>query len=93
MRFAAKHDVASSGGDDFARQWMKSVEDPLLFIRQNPGTMSLSRPARARRIWRSRSEETPWSQPRSWTAFSIIRRSSRSAEIAIGSAKSDDPAF
>jgi hypothetical protein len=44
MRFAAKHDVASSGGDDFARQWMKSVEDPLLFIRQNPGTMSLSRP-------------------------------------------------
>ena len=36
---------------------------------------------------------TPWSQPRSWTAFSIIRRSSPSAEIAIGSGKSDDPAF
>ena len=50
MRFAAKHDVASSGGDDFARQWMKSVEDPLFFIRQNPGAMSLSRPERARRI-------------------------------------------
>jgi hypothetical protein len=50
MRFAAKHDAASSGGDDSARQWMKSVEDPLLLIRQNPGAMSLSRPEPAKRI-------------------------------------------
>jgi hypothetical protein len=39
---------------------MKRVVD-CLFTRQNPGAMSLSRPARARRIWRPRSA-WPWSK-------------------------------
>ena len=56
MLHASVHDAPTARRHRFARKRMKRVVD-CLFTRQNPGAMSLSRPARARRIWRSRSRE------------------------------------
>ena len=49
MHIAAAHDAPTTRRHRPARQRMKGVVDRL-FARQNPGAMSLSRPARARRI-------------------------------------------
>jgi hypothetical protein len=49
MNDAAENSASTARGDRLTRERMKRVVDSLL-ARQNPGAMSLSRPARARRI-------------------------------------------
>ena len=56
MHIAAAHHPPTTRRHYPAGQRMKGVVDRL-FARQNPGAMSLSRPAPARRIWPSPSRE------------------------------------
>ena len=49
MHIAPENDAPTARGHRPASEWMKGIVD-CLFARQNPGAMSLSRPARARRI-------------------------------------------
>ena len=56
MHIAPEDDAPTARGHRPASEWMKGVVDRL-FARQNPGAMSLSRPAPARRIWPSPSRE------------------------------------
>jgi hypothetical protein len=57
MHVAAEHNATTVGRHGPACQRMKGVGDRL-FVRQNPGAMSLSRPDRAKRISPSPSRET-----------------------------------
>ena len=58
MNDAAENSAPTARGDRLTRERMKRVVDRLL-ARQNPGAMSLSRPARARRISPPRSASRP----------------------------------
>ena len=58
MNNVAENSAPTARGDRLTRQRMKRVVDRLL-ARQNPGAMSLSRPARARRISPPRSASRP----------------------------------
>ncbi len=56
MHIVPEDDAPTARGHSPARERMKGVVDRL-FARQNPGAMSLSRPARVRRTWPSPSRE------------------------------------
>ena len=81
MLHASVHDAPTARRHRFARKRMKRVVD-CLFTRQNPGAMSLSRPARARPICASAMASSGHSRPRQRDVSSNCRsrQSARTGE-------------
>ena len=76
MHIAPENDAPTARGHRPASEWMKGIVD-CLFARQNPGAMSLSRPAPARPIWRSPSREAasaPDARGRFFTTVDLVNQ-------------------